>query len=327
VNIEVHRHEEEPVSIRLGGYDFPCEDESGATVVPRKFLGGYRLSEIPEGIIIKPVESVEGHVIHVTNDIGLTRFTDGRASGYVEEMFRRKFWDGEVGLSPYVGALRAAIAENAQTQESDFSDDGDYIFLHYEVAILHDSDIGDAISAVETIITLVQTRTEHLVNRRRDSLLNIFDRGSFDADLADSLLSSGDRVGLLMADVDRFKMVNDTYGHPVGDEVLRSVARVLSANCNGTAAAYRYGGEELAIILPGADVATVSHLAELIRAQVEALVFSETPVLKTTISIGIAVAPEDAGNADELVKRADGALYRAKQEGRNCVRTANQIQQ
>lgn len=116
MRIEVQRIDGEPVSIRFNGQEFPCEEETGDTTVPREFLTGFRLSEIPDGITIKPVDSVEENIIHVSDDFGITRFSDGHATAFVEEMFRRKFWDGEVGLSPYVAALREVIAEQARLQ-------------------------------------------------------------------------------------------------------------------------------------------------------------------------------------------------------------------
>lgn len=323
MQIDVRRIEGEPVSIQLNGQEFACEEEGGDTIVPREFLTGFRLSEIPDGVTIKPVEHIEDGVIHVNNHIGLTRFADGSASAFIEEVFRRKFWDGEVGLSPYVVALRQAIAEINNTQECDFQDDGDYIFLHYEITILDDLDIRDAIHQLEIAVTSIHERTDQLTRRRRDPLLGIFDRGSFDGDLAHHLLHANKSVGLLMADIDHFKPVNDQYGHQAGDAVLRQVAQTLSAKCGGTAEAYRYGGEELAIISPGADRPTACHLAELVRSDVEALTFSNTPTLKVTISVGLAIAPDDAVGAEELVGKADEALYKAKHEGRNCVRTAS----
>lgn len=189
MGVEVVRIEDEPVALRLNGKEFPCEEETGETIIPKKFLTGFRLSEIPDGIIIKPVDSIDGHVIERQNDIGLSLFSDGSASAVVEEMFRRKFWDGEVGLSPYVAALRQAISEHEGAAELDFQDDGDYIFLHYEITIGKDLEIERAILGVEAVIGEIGERADRLVARHRDGLLGIFDRGSFDADLAYAMRS------------------------------------------------------------------------------------------------------------------------------------------
>src|SRR5690348_7514495 len=102
-------------------------------MVPKEFLRGFRLSDIPDDISIKPVERIEGRSIELANDVALSSFHDGSATASVEEMFRRKYWDGETGLSPYVAALRQAIAGHDGFTERHFEDDGDYVFLQYEV--------------------------------------------------------------------------------------------------------------------------------------------------------------------------------------------------
>jgi diguanylate cyclase (GGDEF)-like protein len=320
--LEVVRVEGEPVSVRLNGREFACEEETGETIIPKNLLVEIRLSAIPDDITVKPVESIEGSVIHVQNNIGLSRFTDGSATALVEEWFRRKFWDGEVGLSTYVAALRQAIAEREEASETGFQDDDDYIFLHYEVTLTQDLEIQAAIELVEGVIGEIQKRADQLVARRRDGLLGIFDRGSFDADLSHALSNAKQRVALAMADIDHFKQVNDTYGHRAGDAVLRAVAQVLSNSCPRNAIPYRYGGEELAVIITGADAQSAAQFAESVRADVEKLSF-ENPALKVTVSLGVADAPSDGNRPEELVKKVDARLYRAKHEGRNCVRTSN----
>ncbi len=283
---------------------------------------GIRLSAIPDDLTIKPVESIQGNVIHAQNDIGLSRFSAGSATASVEELFRRKYWDGEVGLSPYVAALRQAIAEHGATSETHFQDDDDYIFLHYDVTLTEDLDVQGAAEVVEHVIGNIRTRADRLVARRADGLLGISDRGSFDADLSHALSNAKPRVALAMADIDHFKQVNDTYGHQAGDAVLRAVAQVLVNRSPPNAVPYRYGGEELAVIIPGADAQSAAQFAESVRADVGKLSF-DNPALKVTVSVGVAVAPSDGNRAEELVKKADARLYRAKHEGRNCVRTAD----
>ncbi len=113
--LEVVRVEGEPVAVLLNGKEFACEEETGETIIPKSLLAGIRLSAIPDDITVKPVESVEGNAIPAQSNIGLSRFSDGSATALVEEWFRRKFWDGEVGLSPYVAALRQAIAEHEES--------------------------------------------------------------------------------------------------------------------------------------------------------------------------------------------------------------------
>jgi hypothetical protein len=92
----------EVVAVLLAGQEFPCESETGESIIPKKVLTGFHLSEIPEHLIIKPVKSIAGSYIEIKNDIGLSPFAGGSASAFVEVMHRRKFWDGEVGLTPYM---------------------------------------------------------------------------------------------------------------------------------------------------------------------------------------------------------------------------------
>lgn len=313
----------EPISVRIDGHEFACEPESGETVIPKSFLVGFHLSQIPDGIVIKPVDAIEGNIIHITHDVALSRFSEGSASASVEEMFRRKFWDGNVGLTPYVVALRQAVAEQPQTSETDFQDDGDYIFVHYEITIASDPKIQDAIKLVEGTIEQIGKRADQLVARRRDGLLGIFDRGSFDADLGHALNSPEKDVALVMADIDNFKTVNDRHGHQAGDRVLRAVADVLSEICSAGVVPYRYGGEELCVVMLSSSKEEAMQFAEVIRARVANLSFPNNPGLRVTISLGVAVALHDGTGAEDLVRRADAALYSAKRLGRNRVESSD----
>ncbi len=318
--LEVKKIDGEPVAVRIGEQEFACEDETGNVTVPEEFLKDFRLSDIPDDIRIKPVDKIEEHTIHINNDVALSHFSSGSALAAVEEMFRRKFWDGETGLSPYVAALRQAIDEYGDAAETDFQDDGDYIFLHYDIIITEDLEIQEAIHFVDAAIERIQNRADQLVTRRRDGLLGIFDRGSFEADLIHAL-NRKFPVALVMVDIDHFKQVNDTFGHPTGDDALRAVANILARTCDSRSRVpYRYGGEELSIILTGDSAAKPAELAESIRAGVEQFRLNSQPDLRITVSLGIAVAPHVGRNSAELVKLADAALYQAKQEGRNCVR-------
>jgi len=129
-------------------------------------------------------------------------------------------------------------------------------------------------------------------------------------------------LSLLMLDIDHFKSINDTYGHQVGDLVLRKVAEVIKAIVRDKIdTVARYGGEEFAVILPmvnGGKGANASEIAERIRSEVEKIKI-ETFDFGVTISIGLASFPKNASNLAELIYKADQALYRAKENGRNRV--------
>ncbi len=133
---------------------------------------------------------------------------------------------------------------------------------------------------------------------------------------------SGEPALLLMLDIDHFKKVNDTYGHPAGDKVLQLVSKTLAGCVRPMDTVARFGGEEFVIILPSCQGHYGNHVAERIRESVGKLNISISPgvTIKVTISIGGAYAPRWVRSTPELwVDRADIELYRAKSEGRNRV--------
>jgi diguanylate cyclase (GGDEF)-like protein len=124
---------------------------------------------------------------------------------------------------------------------------------------------------------------------------------------------------MIMVDLDYFKAVNDKYGHAVGDEVLLGASKIVAERIRGKGKAYRFGGEEFAVLLQNYTTAEGITLAEIIRKQIEASVLSEKN-LKVTASFGLAGIPEHAQSSEEIVRAADTALYQAKELGRNLVR-------
>jgi diguanylate cyclase (GGDEF)-like protein len=132
-------------------------------------------------------------------------------------------------------------------------------------------------------------------------------------------------LGLVMLDIDDFKQVNDAYGHQQGDEVLAQVAGVLRGLSRDLDAPARYGGEELAVVLPQTDVEGAALLAERMREAVEALQVPRVGAggsLRVTASFGVASVPDTAADRDGLIATADAALYRAKRSGKNRVEQA-----
>lgn len=128
-----------------------------------------------------------------------------------------------------------------------------------------------------------------------------------------------------MLDLDHFKRVNDTFGHPAGDALLREVAKVLKGSCRSGDMVCRYGGEEFILVLPNASLADTHHRAEAIRKIVSAqeVMFDNRSLTKATVSMGVAVFPHDGMTSESLIKAADAALYRAKHAGRNRVMVAD----
>ncbi len=315
------------IGLRLDGQEFLAEDDTGHVIVPKSLLKGFRLSDIPDELLIKPVNSIEGNVIEVEHDILIAPFRDGIATAEVEDMGRRKLWDGDVGFPKFMNAMRQAIRERnhslGDVAEKVFDDDGDYIVIRYEVTLPEDVDIEEAVAHVESVVGDLEERRDQILARRLDPLLSIFDKGSFDIDLAHVLQTAratGRSVGLLFVDIDHFKRINDSLGHQAGNVVLREVARVLADTVRGRGEAYRWGGEELAVLLPDADAQGVASVAEEIRRAFEQRQFEGG--MRVTVSCGAASFPEHAATPQELVTTADAAVYRAKAAGRNAVKVA-----
>jgi diguanylate cyclase (GGDEF)-like protein len=134
----------------------------------------------------------------------------------------------------------------------------------------------------------------------------------------------GHTLSVIVLDIDKFKNVNDTYGHAVGDVVIKGLGGVLSRCRRETDAVGRFGGEEFVIVCEETDTEGAFQLAERIREELKKQVFqSELGPLSVTCSLGIAEFPRDAEEREPLFTRADEALYEAKHNGRNQTRTAS----
>lgn len=159
-----------------------------------------------------------------------------------------------------------------------------------------------------------------------DHLTGLANRRRFERQLHREV-SRTERYGrsfcLLLIDIDRFKNINDTYGHPAGDEALRRVAQVLQAGTRGIDTASRVGGEEFAIILPETEAGVGKEVAERLRQSVSE---AEIPgIERITVSVGIAEFPLSAADGDDLYDAADEAMYQAKAQGRNRTIIANAL--
>lgn len=161
-----------------------------------------------------------------------------------------------------------------------------------------------------------------------DSLSGLLNRKGLDKKFAemlgnDELLASG--FSVLVIDIDHFKHVNDSYGHLLGDKVIRGISQVIVQNIKGRDTAARFGGEEFVVLLPETDIKRAQMLAERLRAAVEGMKIrrSDSAAVITTITASFGVASYRAGDTMKtLMDRADKALYQAKSDGRNRVRLA-----
>ena len=179
--------------------------------------------------------------------------------------------------------------------------------------------------SLQAAAALVRTRLYEQAERlaTTDGLTGLLNRRTLATQLA-ARVREAQRyrrpLSLLLIDVDHFKKVNDTHGHPAGDAVLRGVAAVARAQARETDLVARYGGEELAVVLPETDAAGARAIAERLRAAVESTAHAtDQGALRVTVSVGVATWPGGGQNGDELLTTADRALYRAKQTGRNRV--------
>lgn len=160
---------------------------------------------------------------------------------------------------------------------------------------------------------------------RTDRLTSLWGRGYWEERLQEELRRgqrSNSTASLVMLDIDHFKQVNDRYGHPVGDEVIRMVARTLHGCARDIDICGRYGGEEFAVILPETNAEGGLVFCERLRKRVEQeTAAAGEQMLRVTISLGIAELNAQLGDAKEWISLADQALYRAKAAGRNrtCI--------
>jgi diguanylate cyclase (GGDEF)-like protein len=179
--------------------------------------------------------------------------------------------------------------------------------------------------------TLHRVRSFIAIERqaKQDGLTQLANRRTFDEQIEFEIeqLRTGGQLecSLLLLDLDKFKSINDRFGHQAGDEVLRESARVMRDQVARVRASdrvllARYGGEEMAILLPGVGINGALRIAENIRAAVEELTTTYNGMaIPVTLSVGVATCPLHAKSADRLIAAADAALYQAKSDGRNQV--------
>ncbi|MEZ5415225.1 MAG: GGDEF domain-containing response regulator [Opitutaceae bacterium] len=162
-----------------------------------------------------------------------------------------------------------------------------------------------------------------------DALTGLLNRRVFEQTLAEEVERArrfGRGFGLILCDIDHFKRVNDTHGHPAGDEVLREVAQRLKAALRNVDRVMRYGGEEFVVLVPEATLKMAREVAQRLASSVKA-----TPIrvgdklLPITLSLGVAIFPSDGDTGALIVLAADQALYAAKAAGRDCVKSLDQV--
>lgn len=199
--------------------------------------------------------------------------------------------------------------------------------LSYRLTLSNHDEIGHLALEFNTMAERLLAHRQKLEALSvRDGLTGLYNRRELEKRLHEEIQRARRYhrpLSVLMLDIDHFKNVNDRYGHQAGDEVLITVADLVQLNVRPVDVVCRYGGEELAVILPETEEAGVRIVAERIRGTVEDFI-TTTPrgdMVQVTVSIGLAIFPRHGDTAAVLIHAADQALYSAKHEGRNLVRS------
>jgi len=250
----------------------------------------------------------EGKPLHISNQ---------EINQYSNDVLLQKFSTNELVLVPLKAKDEIKgiiVADNLYTQKPiSFEDLRIFIMLANQAGL-----------AIENSQLFEMT----IYKSRIDSVTNLWNHGFFQNKLLDELhraQRTTTNVSLLMLDIDNFKNLNDTLGHQTGDHVLKVVADILKDSSRPIDSACRYGGEEFTMVLPRTDKKQAFAIAERIREIVATNNFSNLNIerdRKVTFSIGLATYPEDAETTEELIAKADQALYKAKHRGKNQTQLA-----
>ena len=223
-----------------------------------------------------------------------------------------------------LGDVKSTI--NTLELPTDLRDAHSLLMTEIDRVILSNAVLKSELAMSQTVLSEQQHQIDDLRTAVRiDGLTQLANRTYFDEKLNEMIILHkryGDPFSLMMIDLDNFKSINDSYGHPAGDRVLKGVALKIKASLRGSDFLARFGGDEYALILVKSDVKAATEVAWKLCEEVRASRFIlDSTTLTMTLSIGVA---EACGGDDEetLLKRADEALYRAKEAGRNGVSIA-----
>jgi diguanylate cyclase (GGDEF)-like protein len=228
-----------------------------------------------------------------------------RTVAAVANMLRGFLWLAAVPLSIFVAPPYAADGATAHW----FA----YISLANSMLI---------VLSLVSLLIVAKERDEwrYRLASERDPLTNLANRRTFVTEANEILRQTEGGASLLLFDIDHFKTVNDTYGHAAGDQALLAFSRAIDQRMPKGWLFARIGGEEFACLMPRMSAQQAIAVAENLRLAIADMVMPGVETLRVTVSIGICEAPERGAGLDTLLASADAALYRAKADGRNCVR-------
>ena len=234
--------------------------------------------------------------------------------------------EDRITIGPFVLVYRVVSDETAEENDLRSEENmlSETLVLENKVAVIlnsiKDPEIRNQLFELKHIINRSKEKLSRLALVDRLTLL--YNRRYFD-DVLPREVERARRykqdLCLVMIDIDNFKDFNDTHGHQKGDEVLKETARIISDNIRLNDIAARYGGEEIAVILPESSLSSAFFAAEKLRAAIETESRLRTG-LQVTASLGVAAFTDSENAASDLIYRADSALYKAKDAGRNCVK-------
>lgn len=234
----------------------------------------------------------------------------------VKQFLQGKDWNKIVKIS-----LRAKKGLSQNFETSIIHKHGNTLFLHITIVPITVENNVVGMYAIAKDIT-ARKKDEQMINylAYHDTLTSLPNRRVFHKNLHDFILKEKKHTSILFIDLDRFKLINDTLGHSIGDALLRQVARRLSLCVGEENTVYRFGGDEFTIILPNGTRKNTENIAEHILKEFVHPFKLDNQEYIITPSIGISEYPLNGLNAEELIRKADTAMYRAKEQGKNIFK-------
>jgi len=301
----------------------------------------YASSETEFEVVIRRFTEVARDLLRAQGSaVFLLKLDGSRLFISTDDRFREEIIEDLLGITPEraIEAQTTIINNNAMTEISESLKVRNFIALPIRstaeiegLVIIFNRDNGFMNEDEDSLFNfafqsfyIIALQNKLAMLATTDGLTGLYNHRTFQDRLSEELIRAeryNKSIILLLLDIDHFKRFNDTYGHQTGDEVLKTIAKIIRGNTRKVDLPARYGGEEFVIILPESDCEHARVIAERIRTAVMEYPFyvKDGSRVQLTVSIGISCFPKDATEKVDLIKKADIALYNAKKEGRNRV--------